>query len=216
MSRNDDLTRVLSKGLVAILRSTSSDQLVDTAAALADGGIDIVEVTFTVPNALEIISALKKKLGSRMLVGAGTVLDPETARAAILAGAEFIVSPTVNTAVIDLCHRYDKLVFPGAFTPTEILTAWEAGADVVKVFPADGVGPAYLKALKGPFPQIRMMPTGGVNLNTMADFLAAGACAVGLGSSLAPAASIAAGDFAAIRRNAVEFVNSWSKLQSKR
>ncbi len=175
MSRIEDLNRVLQTGIVAILRVPTSDQLASVARALFEGGIDVIEVTFTVPNALEILAAVKKDLGNRVLLGMGTVLDPESARAALLAGAEFIVSPSLNLDVIRLCHRYDKVVMPGAFTPTEILAAWEAGAEIVKVFPSDCVGPGYLKALRGPFPQIRLMPTGGVNLETLPAFIKAGA-----------------------------------------
>jgi 2-dehydro-3-deoxyphosphogluconate aldolase/(4S)-4-hydroxy-2-oxoglutarate aldolase len=134
------------------------------------------------------------------------VLDPETARAAILAGAEFIVSPTLNPAVIRLCHRYDKLTMPGAFTPTEILAAWECGADVVKVFPADVGGPAFFRALRGPLPQVRMMPTGGVDLNSAMEFLRAGACALGIGSALVTPEALTKGDFEQIRSLAARFV----------
>jgi 2-dehydro-3-deoxyphosphogluconate aldolase/(4S)-4-hydroxy-2-oxoglutarate aldolase len=181
--------------------------LTNVARALLDGGIDVIEVTFTVPGALEILSAVKKDLGNRVLLGAGTVLDPETARAALLAGAEFIVSPSVNLEVIRLCHRYDKVVMPGAFTPTEILAAWEAGADVVKVFPSDCVGPGYLKALRGPFPQIRLMPTGGVNLETLPAFIKAGASAVGVGGSLVEPPAICEGNFARLRELAGQYVD---------
>jgi 2-dehydro-3-deoxyphosphogluconate aldolase/(4S)-4-hydroxy-2-oxoglutarate aldolase len=196
MSRDTDLKRVLDLGLVAIIRAPSGDQLVDVAEALLAGGIDVIEVTFTVPDALSVLAAVRKKLGNRILLGAGTILDPETARAALLAGAEFIVTPTVNLNVIDLCRRYDKLVMPGAFTPTEVLTAWEAGADVVKLFPAEIGGPRHLSALKGPFPQIRILPTGGVNLDTIGDFVKAGACAVGLGSALVEKQALAHKNFA--------------------
>ncbi|MGE3315062.1 MAG: bifunctional 4-hydroxy-2-oxoglutarate aldolase/2-dehydro-3-deoxy-phosphogluconate aldolase [Planctomycetaceae bacterium] len=206
MSRQKDLERVLASGLVAIIRASSSEQLVNVAKALHEGGVDVLEVTFTVPNAIEVLSAVKKELGSKILLGAGTVLDSETARAAILAGAEFIVSPTVNLEVIKLCTRYDKLCMPGAFTPTEILAAWEAGADVVKVFPSDVLGPGYLKAIKGPLPQIRLMPTGGVNLKTLRDFVSAGACAVGLGSSLVEKEAVDKGDMNRIRSLAAEYV----------
>src|SRR6202162_6563210 len=168
MGRTENLKRLLDTGIVAILRAPSSEQLENVARALLEGGIDVIEVTFTVPGALEILSAVKKDLGHRVLLGAGTVLDPETARAALLAGAEFIVAPALNVDVIRLCHRYNKLVMPGAFTPTEILTAWEAGADIVKVFPADVLGPAFFKAVRGPLPQVRMMTTGGVALATAA------------------------------------------------
>jgi 2-dehydro-3-deoxyphosphogluconate aldolase / (4S)-4-hydroxy-2-oxoglutarate aldolase len=208
MSRNEDLARVLKAGIVAILRSPSSDQLTNVARALLEGGIDVIEVTFTVPGALEILAAVKKDLGNRVLLGAGTVLDPETARAALLAGAEFIVSPSVNLDVIRLCHRYDKVVMPGAFTPTEILAAWEAGADVVKVFPSDCVGPGYLKALRGPFPQIRLMPTGGVNLETLPAFIKAGACAVGVGGSLVEPQAVREANFALLRDLAAQYVQA--------
>jgi len=206
MSRHEDLSRVLNSGIVAVIRSTSSEQLVEVARALYEGGVDVLEVTFTVPRALEIIAAVRKALGDKVLLGAGTVLDPETARAAFLAGAEFLVAPTVNLDVIKLGNRYDKLVMPGAFTPTEILTAWEAGAQVIKVFPADIGGPAYLKTLHGPLPQVRLLPTGGVNLATIADFLKAGACAVGLGGALVEPKAVQAGDMARIKSLAQQYV----------
>ena len=164
MSREQHLQRVLDCGIVAVVRFADPGPLVEVVEALADGGVTVAEVTFTVPNALDVIRAAKRQLGDRVLLGAGTVLDPETARAALLAGAEFIVAPTLNLDVIRLCRRYDKLVMPGAFTPTEVLAAWEAGADIVKVFPADVVGPAFFKALRGPLPQVKLMPTGGVDL----------------------------------------------------
>jgi 2-dehydro-3-deoxyphosphogluconate aldolase/(4S)-4-hydroxy-2-oxoglutarate aldolase len=206
MSRHEDLSRVLNSGIVAVIRSTSSEQLVEVAKALHEGGVDVLEVTFTVPRALEIISAVRKALGDKVLLGAGTVLDPETARAAFLAGAEFLVAPTVNVDVIRLGNRYDKLVMPGAFTPTEILTAWEAGAQVIKVFPADIGGPTYLKTLHGPLPQVRLLPTGGVNLNTIADFLKAGACAVGLGGALVEPKAVQTGDMTRIKTLAAQYV----------
>jgi 2-dehydro-3-deoxyphosphogluconate aldolase/(4S)-4-hydroxy-2-oxoglutarate aldolase len=208
MSRIEDLNHVLQTGIVAILRVPTSDHLVSVARALLEGGIDVIEVTFTVPNALEILASVKKELGNRVLLGMGTVLDPESARAALLAGAEFIVSPSLNLDVIRLCHRYDKVVMPGAFTPTEILAAWEAGADVVKVFPSDAVGPSYLKALRGPFPQIRLMPTGGVNLETLPAFIKAGACAVGVGGSLIDPQAIRDGNFARLRDLAGQYVQA--------
>jgi 2-dehydro-3-deoxyphosphogluconate aldolase/(4S)-4-hydroxy-2-oxoglutarate aldolase len=208
MSRIEDLKRLLDTGIIAILRAPSSEQLGNVTRALLDGGIDVIEITLTVPGALEILAAVKKDLGQRVLLGAGTVLDPETARAALFAGAEFIVSPALNLDVIRLCHRYDKLVMPGAFTPTEILAAWEAGADVVKVFPSDCVGPGYLKALRGPFPQIRMMPTGGVNLETLPAFIKAGACAVGVGGSLVEPQATREGNFDRLRDLANQYVQA--------
>src|ERR1700756_895623 len=157
MSRESQLRRVLDCGIVAVVRSQDTQQLVEVVGALADGGVSVVEITMSVPNALEVLREVRQALGDRVLLGAGTVLDPETARAVLLAGAEYIVAPTVNLDVIRLCRRYDKVVMPGAFTPTEVLTAWEAGADVVKIFPAEVGGPAYLKALRGPLPQVRLM-----------------------------------------------------------
>lgn len=213
MSRHSDLQRILDSGLVAIIRAPDGDQLVNVARSLLEGGIGIVEVTFTVPGVLEIIRAVREELGDQILLGAGTVLDTESARAALLAGAEFIVTPTVNRDVIELCHRYDKVVMPGGFTPTEVLAAWEAGADVVKVFPADSVGPAHLKALKGPFPQIRLMPTGGVNLATLGNFVQAGACAVGLGSALVEKKAVAEGDMSRIRNLAEQYVAAMAKAR---
>ncbi len=204
--REQALQRILDCGIVAIIRADSSDQLVSVAEALYEGGIDVIEVTFTVPRVLEIISQVNERLGKHILLGAGTVLDPESARAAILAGSRFVVSPIVNEQVIRLSHRYDCLVMPGAYTPTEVVQAWEAGADIVKLFPASVGGPEYLKALRGPLPQIRLLPTGGVNLETLPAFLKAGACAVGLGSSLVEKKAVQAGDVDRIRELAAKYV----------
>ena len=206
MSKEDQLRQVLDCGIVAVVRSPDSQQLVEVVRALADGGVTVAEITMTVPGALDVVKATRAALGERVLLGAGTILDPETARAAILAGAEYIVAPTVNFDVIKLCQRYDKLVMPGAFTPTEILAAWEAGADIVKVFPADVVGPAFFKAIKGPLPQIRVMPTGGVDLTTAATFLKAGACCLGVGSQLVEPGAVAARNFTRIRELAQQYV----------
>jgi 2-dehydro-3-deoxyphosphogluconate aldolase / (4S)-4-hydroxy-2-oxoglutarate aldolase len=199
MTKATQLQRVLDCGIVAVVRSQDSRQLVEVARALADGGVSVVEITMSVPNALDVVRQVREALGDRVLLGAGTVLDPETARAALLAGAEYLVAPTVNLDVIRLCRRYDKLVMPGAFTPTEILTAWEAGADIVKVFPAEVIGPAFFKALRGPLPQIRLMPTGGVDLTTAAAFLKAGACCLGVGSQLVEPKAVAERNFDRIR-----------------
>ena len=206
MSRESDLQRVLDGGIVSIIRADSGEQLVDVATTLYEAGIDVIEVTFTVPGVLDIIAAVRKKLGDKILLGAGTVLDTETARAAILAGAEFIVTPAVNVDVIKMCNRYSKVIMPGGFTPTEVLTAWEAGADIVKVFPADSGGPSHLKALLGPLPQVRLMPTGGVDLETLPSYFKAGACAVGLGSSLVEKEAVAAGALNRIRCLAEKYV----------
>jgi 2-dehydro-3-deoxyphosphogluconate aldolase / (4S)-4-hydroxy-2-oxoglutarate aldolase len=206
MSKDNALSRIADCGVVAVLRAKSGDVLLDVAEALLAGGVEAVEVTFTVPGAHRVIEHVAERLGGKILLGAGTVLDTETARVALLAGAEFIVAPTVNLEVIELCRRYDKVVMPGAFTPTEILAAWQAGADVVKVFPSDFVGPAYLKAIHGPLPQVRLLPTGGVNLQTAAEFLRAGAYALGVGGALVESKAVAAGDMGRIESLARQFV----------
>ncbi len=206
MSKETQLRHILDCGIVAVVRSPDSQQLVEVVRALADGGVTVAEITMTVPDALGMLRQVRQALGERVLLGAGTILDTETARAALLAGAEYLVAPTLNLDVIRLCQRYSKLVIPGAFTPTEILTAWEAGADVVKVFPAEVVGPAFFKAMRGPLPQIRLMPTGGVDLNTAADFLRAGACCLGLGSQLVEPRAVAERDFDRIRELAGQYI----------
>src|SRR5437868_12678691 len=206
MSKEDQLRQVLECGIVAVVRSPDSQQLVEVTRALADGGVTVVEITMSVPNALEVLRQVRHALGERVLLGAGTILDPETARAALLAGAEYLVAPTVNLDVIRLCQRYDKLVMPGAFTPTEILSAWEAGADVVKVFPADVVGPAFFKAVRAPLPQVKLMPTGGVNLQTAGEFLKAGACCLGVGGQLVDPQLVAKREFDQIRELAKQYM----------
>jgi 2-dehydro-3-deoxyphosphogluconate aldolase / (4S)-4-hydroxy-2-oxoglutarate aldolase len=199
------LQRVLDSGLVAIVRAADDAHLVEAIGAIADGGVQIAEVTLTVPNALDVIRKVKQKYGERITIGAGTVLDTESARAAILAGAQFLVSPTVNLDVIKLAKRYDVLMFPGAFTPTEILTAWEAGADVVKVFPSEILGPGFFRAMSRPLPQIRLMPTGGVDLNTAAEYLRAGACCLGVGTQLVDPKAIARQDYEYLRGLAFQY-----------
>jgi 2-dehydro-3-deoxyphosphogluconate aldolase / (4S)-4-hydroxy-2-oxoglutarate aldolase len=215
MSRETTLKRILEGGIVAVVRSDSSESLVKVVAALAEGGVSAAEVTFTVPDAVDVIRQVRREVRDAVVLGAGTVLDPETARAALLAGAEYIVSPIVNLDVIRLCRRYDKVAMPGAFTPTEVVTAWEAGADVVKIFPADVGGASYLKALRGPLPQVRLMPTGGVDLNTAESFLQAGACCLGVGSALVDPKAIAGGDFTRIRDLAAQFAAIVRRFRSQ-
>lgn len=189
-------------GIVAIMRASSPDQLLAAADAIKAGGVNAIEVTMTTPGALKVIEQATLKYGEEVIFGVGSVLDPETARAAILAGARFVVCPTLKLSTIEMCHRYDIPVVPGAYTPTEILTAWEAGADMVKVFPSSVGGPAYIKAIKGPLPQVRLVPVGGVDLDTTADFIRAGAEVVGVGGSLINQKNLAAGQFEAITENA--------------
>ncbi len=205
MSATSKLVKVLKHRIVAVVRSSDPKPLLKVAEALLDGGVPVMEITMTVPNALEVLASVQREFEDDIMIGAGTVLDCETARMALLAGAEFIVSPTLNLEVIKMCHRYGKLCMPGAFTPTEILSAWEAGASIVKVFPADTVGPDYLRAIRGPLPQVRMMPTGGVSLANARAFLQAGAACLGVGSELVHSKMVQAGDFNGIRDTARKF-----------
>jgi 2-dehydro-3-deoxyphosphogluconate aldolase/(4S)-4-hydroxy-2-oxoglutarate aldolase len=182
--KHDVLQRVRDLGVVPVVRAASGQEALGLVEALIAGGIDVIELTMTVPGAVEIIRELTSKK-TNAIVGAGTVLDPETARACILAGAKFVVSPATDVATIQLCRTYGVPMMAGALTPTEVLTAWRAGSDIVKVFPCGAVGGAsYLKALKAPLPQIELIPTGGVSLETAADFIKAGAVAVGAGADL--------------------------------
>jgi len=215
MGRHSTVSRIIESGVVAVLRAPSGEMLLEVAQALLAGGVTAIEVTFTVPGAQRVIEQVSQQLGDKVLLGAGTVLDAETARIALLAGAEFIVAPTVNLEVIELCRRYDKAVIPGALSPTEVLTAWQAGADVVKIFPSEVVGPQYLKALHGPLPQVRLMPTGGVNLQTAADFLRAGACALGIGGALVEPKAVASRDFERIRWLAAQYIDIIKKTRQE-
>jgi 2-dehydro-3-deoxyphosphogluconate aldolase/(4S)-4-hydroxy-2-oxoglutarate aldolase len=207
MTREEVLQHIRKVALVPVLRATSADVAMRAAAAIEAGGVSLLEVTMTVPGAIDVISAVSKNAHGRVIVGAGTVLDAETARACIIAGAKFIVSPALNLGTIEVCRRYSVAVIPGALTPTEIVTAWQAGADIVKVFPCGAVGgPKYLSALKGPLPQIELIPTGGVSLANAADFLAAGACALGVGSDFVESSAMAKGNFDVITENAKKYV----------
>jgi 2-dehydro-3-deoxyphosphogluconate aldolase/(4S)-4-hydroxy-2-oxoglutarate aldolase len=192
-------------GVVAIMRATDSRQLLEAAEAIRAGGVNCIEVTMTTPGALDVVRQARANLGDAVLFGVGSILDAETARAAILAGAGFIVCPTLDLGVISLCRRYSVPVVPGAFTPTEILKAWEAGADIVKVFPANVGGPAFIKAIKGPLPHVMLMPVGGVDLDTTADFIRSGSEMVGVGGSLVDQRLIDARDFGTITERARRF-----------
>jgi len=206
--KEKNLQQIIDCGVVAIVRVESAQEAVAVCTAIAKGGVKPIEVTMTVPGAVDAIKEFKSIVKDKVLVGAGTVLDPETARAVILAGAEFVVSPTLNLGVIEVCRRYSKIVIPGTFTPTEILTAWEAGADIVKVFPATVGGPQYLRDIKGPLPQIRLMPTGGVNLENTPDFIRAGAVAVAAGTSLVDKKAVKEKNYDLITETARKFVEA--------
>lgn len=205
LSRSQALDFIRDKGVVAIMRADSSDQLLAAADAVKAGGVNALEVTMTTPGAIEIIKQATAKYGSEVLFGVGSVLDSETARAAILAGAQFVVCPTFDPKTIEICRRYSIPVVSGAYSPTEILAAWQEGADMVKVFPASVGGPAYIKAIKGPLPQVKLVPVGGVDLNTTADFIRAGAEVVGVGGSLINQKLLAAQEFDKITENARRF-----------
>jgi 2-dehydro-3-deoxyphosphogluconate aldolase/(4S)-4-hydroxy-2-oxoglutarate aldolase len=196
------LSRLIAGKVVAVVRLDSGDQLIKVAEALKAGGVTAIEFTVPTPGALDMIKQAAAYFGDEVIMGAGTVLDPETARAAILSGAQFIVTPALNLKTIQLCRRYGKPVIPGGLTPTEILTAWEAGADMVKVFPADSMGPAYLKAVLAPLPQVRLAPTGGISADNAAEYLKAGATALGVGGKLVDKQAVARGDFAALTAEA--------------
>jgi len=185
MNKTEVLQRIRATGLIPVVRAESADLAMRAVEAIKAGGVDVLEVTMTVPGAIDVIAKLAATFGAEVVIGAGTVLDPDTANKCVQAGAQFIVSPALNEETISFCRRNDVGVFPGALTPTEVVRAWNAGADAVKVFPAGAVGGAsYLKALKAPLPQIELVPTGGVSLKTAADFIKAGAMALGVGSDL--------------------------------
>ena len=205
MEKERRLELMRETGVVAIMRANSPDQLLSAADAIKEGGVNAIEVTMTTPGALDVIKQATSRYGSEVLFGVGSVLDPESARAAILAGAQFVVCPTLDVRTIALCRRYAVPVMPGAYTPTEILTAWEAGADIVKVFPASVGGPEYIKAVKAPLPQVRLMPVGGVDLNTTAEFIRAGCDLVAVGGALVDQKLLDARGFAAITERARRF-----------
>jgi len=207
MNKHDVLATIREVGLVPVIRAESPEAAGRAIDAIRAGGVPILEITMTVPGAVALIEDMARKYGKDAVVGAGTVLDPETARACILAGARFVVSPSLNLETIACCRRYGVAVLPGALTPTEVVAAWQAGADMVKVFPAGALGgAAYIKALKAPFPQIDLVPTGGVSLKTAADFIKAGATALGVGADLVDIQALAAGQAGEITRKAREFV----------
>lgn len=215
MQKNEIIAAIQGIGLVPIVRTESAASAILAIQALYRGGVRAAEITMTVPGAIRALEKVADEFGDRIVLGAGTVLDPETARACMLAGAEFIVTPSLKHATIEMAKRYSKAVFPGALTPTEILSAWEAGADAVKVFPCGVMGGAkYIKALKGPFPHIEMVPTGGVNLETLEGFLKAGACAVGVGSELIDGATIRAGKYEVFEERARQFLAAVARARA--
>jgi 2-dehydro-3-deoxyphosphogluconate aldolase/(4S)-4-hydroxy-2-oxoglutarate aldolase len=207
MEKREVFNRMISEALIPVIRVSSAKEAIDVADAIKEGGVSFLEITMTVQGAIDVIKELAQKYKDEIILGAGTILDPETGRAALLAGAQFIVSPTLNLDLIQLAHRYSAVVIPGAMTPTEILTAWNAGADMVKVFPAAQLGgPEYLKAIRGPLPQILLVPTGGVNLQNAGAFIKAGATALGAGGELVDKKALKEKKFNVITENARAFL----------
>ena len=207
MSKEQTLTSILEIGIVPIVRADSAEKALEAAKAIYRGGIRALEVTMTVPGAIRVLEKVADEFGDQITLGAGTVLDPETARSCMLAGARFFVSPSVSLPTIEICKRYSVVAMPGALTPTEVATAWDAGADLVKIFPAGNVGgPSYIKALKAPLPQVLMVPTGGVSIANAAEFLQAGASAVAVGADIVGRKELAAGDYDGIEEKARRFL----------
>ena len=214
MTQAQVVAQIKQIGIVPIVRTSNAETAIRSVEAVLEGGIPCVEITMTVDGAIKALETVADRYGNEVLLGAGTVLDPETARICMLAGAQFFVTPSLNLKTIEMVKRYSKTIFPGALTPTEILTAWEAGADGVKVFPCSAMGGAkYIKALKGPFPHIELVPTGGVNLETIGDFFAAGSAAVGVGGELVDNESIAAGNYPIFAERARKFTAAIAKVR---
>jgi 2-dehydro-3-deoxyphosphogluconate aldolase / (4S)-4-hydroxy-2-oxoglutarate aldolase len=210
------LALIRQSGIVPIVRCSSEEGAILTVEALYNGGLRAVEITMTVPGAVRALEKTADRFGGKLVLGAGTVLDPESARTCMLAGAEFFVTPSLRASTIEIAKRYSKVIFPGALTPTEVLSAWEAGADAVKIFPCGNVGGAkYIKALKGPFPQIEMVPTGGVNLETIGDFLKAGSYACGVGGELVDNQTVSEGRFDVIEARARQYLDAIGKARSE-
>lgn len=205
--KTDVIKHIKDTGVIPVVRATTAGEAMRAIDAIREGGISVLEITMTVPGAVKLIEEVAKRYGNEALVGAGTVLDPETATACVESGAQFVVSPALNLETIACCRRLGVAVMPGALTPTEVVQAWNAGADFVKVFPAGAVGgPTYLKSLKAPLPQIELVPTGGVSLKTAADFIRAGAAALGVGSDLVDINAIREGQAALITERAKQFI----------
>src|SRR4030066_795491 len=216
MEKREILNRMISEGLIPVIRVTSAREAMGVADAVKEGGVSFIEITMSGQGAIDVIKELTQKYKDEIIMGAGTVLDPETGRAALLAGAQFIVSPTLNLDLIHLAHRYSAVVIPGAMTPTEILTAWNAGADMVKVFPASQLGgPEYIKALRGPLPQILLVPTGGVNLQNAGAFIKAGATALGVGGELVDKKAIKEKKFHVVTENSRAFLKAIQEAGGK-
>jgi len=209
MGEKENSLRIIEdSGIIAVIRAQEPDEAVKIARAVSKGGIVPIEITLTVPDAFSVMEEVRKSLGGRILLGAGTVLDAEDARRAIRAGAEFLVSPMLNQDMVHLCRKNGKVAIPGAFTPTEIAAAWKGGADIIKIFPASVGGPELIKDLRGPFPQMKFLPTGGVTLENVAQFIKAGAVAVAVGGNIVDKKAVSLGKFDVITENSAKFLEA--------
>jgi 2-dehydro-3-deoxyphosphogluconate aldolase/(4S)-4-hydroxy-2-oxoglutarate aldolase len=215
MTKAQIISGLLTPGVVAIIRADNSEQLIDASRALIAGGVSGIEITMTTPNALKVIADVRREFGDKVLAGVGSVLDAKTAEAAIEAGAEYVITPVLKPDVIAFCNRADKPIFSGSYTPTEAQTAYELGADFIKIFPADGLGPKYIQAIRGPLPHLNIVPTGGVDVNTAGDFIKAGCVAVAAGSSMVSKDILKNRDWAKLTDLAAQFIAAVAKARGK-
>jgi 2-dehydro-3-deoxyphosphogluconate aldolase/(4S)-4-hydroxy-2-oxoglutarate aldolase len=215
MTKEQIISGLLTPGVVAIIRADNSEQLIDASRALIDGGVSGIEITMTTPNALQVIADVRRVFGDKVLAGVGSVLDVKTAQAAIDAGAEYVITPVLKPDVIAFCNKVNKPIFSGSYTPTEAQTSYELGADFVKIFPADGLGPKYIQAIRGPLPHLKIVPTGGVDVNTAGDFIKAGCVAVAAGSSLVSKDILKNKDWAKLTDLASQFIAAVAKARAK-
>ena len=216
MTKFEIIQGILNPGIVAVIRADSSDQLISLTEALVEGGVTTMEITMTTPNALQVIHETTRKFGSRIIMGVGSILDSETCRAAILAGAEFVVTPVTKVDVIRLCNRYGKPIISGAYTQTEALLSYESGADFVKIFPADQLGPNYIKNILAPMPMLPIIPTGGVTPDTAASFINAGCVALAAGTSMINKEALKNQDWKKISATAASFVEAIKKARAEK
>ena len=215
MNKDQIITGLLTPGVVAIIRADNSEQLIHASRALIDGGISGIEITMTTPNALKVIADVRREFGDKVLAGVGSILDAKTAEAAIEAGAEYVITPVLKPEVIAFCNRAGKPIFSGSYTPTEAQTAYELGADFIKIFPADGLGPKYIQGIRGPLPHLKIVPTGGVDVHTAGDFIKAGCVAVAAGSSLVSKDILKNQDWAKLTDLAAQFIAVVAKARGK-
>ena len=215
MTKEKIISGLLTPGVVAIIRADNSEQLIDASRALIAGGVSGIEITMTTPNALQVITDVCREFGDKVLAGVGSILDAKTAEAAVAAGAEYVITPVLKPEVIAFCNRIDKPIFSGSFSPTEAQTAYELGADFIKIFPADAFGPKYIQAIRGPLPHLNIVPTGGVDVNTAGDFIKAGCVAVAAGSSLISKDILKNRDWTKLTSLASQFIAAVAKARAK-